>query len=378
MISPARSRICLLTERGFARHVFRAGSYECQDVLVEIDDVDLISLQPSKAYELKQRYHDKLIWHDFTGLACRANIAFQPVRLAKDYELFIAHFPYIKDLSHIAAVRGWKDRCEHSVCWIDEFWARDVHKYKTWLRVLREFEHIIFGISETAEVVSDLLGRKCHFVPGAVDAFRFSPFPNPPNRVIDILSIGRRLEGLHQALVKEVLEQKIFYVHDTFHVSDAQTFDYRQHREMYANMIKRSRFALVAPVKMGSPGEIKGQVAVGWRYYEAAAAGAIMLGQVPDCDTFWTMFDWPDAVIKIRPDGSDVAEKISSLFAQPERLLEMSHRNASEALLRHDWAYRWRQVLSISGVNPGPGMVARENRLRQLSGRVLTSDVIHN
>jgi hypothetical protein len=370
MISPSGSRICLLTERDFARDVFRAGSYEGQDVLAEIDDVDLISLQSRFSYSIRQRIHKKLIWHDFTGLAYRANIAFQPTRVTKDYEIFIAHFPFINDLNHVSAVRGWKERCEHSVCWVDEFWARDVHKYKPWLVVLREFEHVIFGMSETAEVVSDVLGRKCHYVPGAVDALRFSPFPNPPNRVIDILSIGRRFEGLHHALLKEAISQKVFYVHDTFRATLAQTFDYRQHREMYANMIKRSRFALVAPGKMDSPGETKGQVAVGWRFYEAAAGGAIMLGQVPDCDTFRTMFDWPDAAIEVRPDGSNLTDVISRLTAQPERLLEMSRRNAREALLRHDWAYRWRQVLSIAGVRPRAGLEAREERLRKLAEQV--------
>ncbi len=378
------SRICLLTERDFARHVFRAGCYECQDVLVEIDDVDLISLQPSRAYELRQRYHNKLIWHDPSGLVHQLNFAFQPARLAKNYEIFVAHIPNIQDLSHISAVRGWKDRCEHSVCWINEFWARDIPKYKPWLLVLKEFDHVIFGWSETAKAVSDLLGRECHVVPGGVDALRFSPFPDPPERVVDILSIGRRLDGLHQALLKEAKLRNAFYMYDTFHhASDAQTYDYRQHREMYANMIKRSRFAMVAPGLMDREGEAKGQPmvwALGWRYYESAAAGAIMLGPIFNSETFSQplreMFDWPDAVIEVQPDGSDVWEKIAKLMTQPERLLGVSRRNAREALLRHDWVYRWRKVFDIIGVSPGPGMAARENKLRKLAEESLTDEIV--
>lgn len=366
----SRSKICLLTERDFARHVFRAGSYECQDVLTEIDDVDLVCIKPSNVYEFKQRCYDKLIWHDFTGLVYRSNIAFEPARMAKDYEVFIAHFPYGNDLSHISAVRGWKDRCKHSVCWIDEFWEKDILTHKRWLRVLREFDHVIFGMPETAKLASDVLGRECYCVPGGVNALRFSPFPCPPERVIDVLSIGRRFEGIHQALTKETLRTNWFYVHDTFRVSDAQTFDYQQHREMYANMLKRSRYFLVAPGKMDRPNETKGQAHVGYRYYEAAAAGAIMIGQTPDSETFRAMFDWPGAVMEVKPDGSDLEGLLFELNANPEQLLELSRRNAVEALLRHDWVYRWKTILDIAGVRPTPALEIRENRLKEIASRV--------
>ena len=92
-----------------------------------------------------------------------------------------------------------------------------------------------------------------------------------------------------------------------------------------------------------------------------------MLGQAPDCDSFHEMFGWPDAVIDIKTDGSDTADVLSSLSAQPERLREISRRNAMEALLRHDWVYRWKQILDIAGLKPAPAMEARERRLQQLA-----------
>ena len=77
-----------------------------------------------------------------------------------------------------------------------------------------------------------------------------------------------------------------------------------------------------------------------------------MIGQVPKCDAFQATFDWPDAVIEIRTDGSDVAEVLSGLAAQPERLRDISRRNSMQALLRHDWAYRWKKILGIAGLRP--------------------------
>ena len=38
-----------------------------------------------------------------------------------------------------------------------------------------------------------------------------------------------------------------------------------------------------------------------------------------------------------------------------------------EALLRHDWAYRWKQILDIVGLEPAPQLEMREKSLKQLA-----------
>jgi hypothetical protein len=79
------------------------------------------------------------------------------------------------------------------------------------------------------------------------------------------------------------------------------------------------------------------------------------------------MFNWQDAIIEIKADGSDLADTISDLESQPKWLLRISRRNAMEALLRHDWAYRWKKILDIVGLKPAPQLEIRENRLKQLA-----------
>jgi len=366
-INRRKPRICMLTTRGFAHNAWRCGFYEGQDVLLEVDDVDLMYLKPKRSAELREYFQSDLIWHDFSIKFVSINMAYHPIRLTKEYDLFIAYLPYRTDLIQIPAIRGWKDHCRVSICWIEELWAAHVPKLKSWLSALSEFDHVVLGLKGTVKAVSDIVKQPCHWVPAAVDTIRFAPYPQPPARVIDIYSIGPIWEGLHRKFLDIAAKKNMFYIYDTFHASDAQVKDYRQHREMFANMAKRSRYFIVAPAKAYKPEEIKDQTEVGLRYYEASAAGAIMLGQVPYCESFNTMFDWPDAVIEIKPDGSDVTEVLSSLAAQPERLLEISRRNAIEALLRHDWVYRWKKILNIAGLKSAPKMEIRENRLRQMA-----------
>jgi hypothetical protein len=358
------------TVRGFSHQVYMGGLYESQDVLLDIDDVDLISPKPGRAYQLRQRIQHRIIGHDFTRTVVAANLAFEPIRLTREYDLFVAYLPFIWDITQIPAVHGWKNQCRTSVCWIEEIYAADVPKLKYWLPALSQFDHIVIGSSGTVAALAEAVERPCQRVPCGVDALRFSPYPRPPARVIDIYCMGRRSEALHRVLLDFAAKKNMFYVYDTLVTGDAKLHDYRQHRELLANIVKRSRYFIVSPARGGSLEATGNQIEVGYRYYEGAAAGAVMIGQIPYCETFNSLFNWPDAVVDIKPDGSNVADVIASLETQPERLVEISRRNAVEALLRHDWAYRWKQILDIVGLKPAPQLEIRENRLKQLAEQV--------
>ena len=140
-----------------------------------------------------------------------------------------------------------------------------------------------------------------------------------------------------------------------------------RHRDLLASMAKRSRFFMVAPAKMGLFEETHGQNEVGSRFFEGAAAGAVMIGQAPDCEAYREHFDWPDAVIPVNPDGSDILEILRSISSDPGHFVAISSRNAVESLRRHDWVYRWRQILALAGLEPTPALLDRELRLAKLA-----------
>jgi len=372
-----RPRICMLTGRSYATNAFRCAFYEGQDVLAGVDDVDIIDLKPKRAYTIRYPLQKHLIWRDFTKKIVSMNLAFEPVRLSGEYDLFIAHLPLMQDLIQLTALRGWRDHCKKAVCWIDEVYSSNIGAYKNWLPALRQFDHIAIGLSGTVHDFSEAVERKCHYVPGAVDAIRYSPYPDTPARIIDIYSIGRIWESVHGAFQDFAKREKLFYIYDTFMASDVRVKDYRQHRDMHANMAKRSRYYYVAPAKMDVPTDTRGQIEIGFRYYEASAAGSILVGQIPDCEAFHSTFNWPDAVIPMNQDGSDVAEVLTGLAAEPERCDRISRRNAAEALLRHDWIYRWKTIYEIAGLDVTEWMEGREKELRMMAQRI-GGDLIGN
>lgn len=363
-----KPRICMPTARNFAQRTYRCSLYEAQDVLAEIDDVEPIYLEPRWGFQTWFNWHKRLLYRDVSRKLIFRNPGLRKVCLKKEYDLFVAVCQSYSDILYISAIEGWKDQCRTSVCWIDELWAAQVPQYRYWLDALRRFDHVFIGCRGTTEPLSKALGQPCRWLPGGVDALRFSPYPDAPARVIDVYSIGRRWDGIHQTLLRAAGDRDLFYVYDTFlAAADMEPYDYRHHRDLLANMAKRSRYFVVAPAKMNVVNDTHGQVEIGFRYFEGAAAGAVMIGQAPDCNAFREAFPWPDAVVPVHPDGSDVTEILGRLDSQPEQVRAMRLRNTTGALLHHDWVYRWKEILQVAGLDLPPGMPARERRLNDLA-----------
>ena len=369
--APTRSaspRICMPTWRNFARRAHQCGLYEAQDVLVEVADVDLIHLDKGWGAWFKETSLRRPLYHDVSRKLVFANPGLKKVRLSDDYDIFIAVCSTYWDLPNVNAIERWRNHCKISMCWIDEMWADEIPKYKYWHDALSQFDYVFTGCKGTVSALSQATNRPCYWLPGGVDALRFSPFPDPPARVIDVYSIGRRHEGIHREILKAAERGGFFYMYAT-HASagSAEVIDYKQHRDLFANIAKRSHYFLVAAAKMNSLGETRGQVEVGYRYYEGAAAGAVMIGEAPDCEAYRELFGWPEAVIQIQPDGSDVVAVLSALGSDAERMVAISTRNAKEALLHHDWVYRWNEMFRVAGIEPTPRMAARERRLKDMA-----------
>jgi hypothetical protein len=105
------------------------------------------------------------------------------------------------------------------------------------------------------------------------------------------------------------------------------------------------------------------------RFYEGAAAGAVMIGEAPRSEEFERQFDWPDAVIHLPFDSPDIGRVLADLSDDPERLQTIRRRSAREAARRHDWLHRIRIVFDVLGVAPTEQMQARALRLEQIAAQ---------
>jgi hypothetical protein len=365
----ANPRVLLFSQRNiYEREVWRCSFLEFEDLLPRIDDVEIIAPNPRSWYPHGKRLASRLGKH----IKYPLNPGIVPVPLDREYDLFCAIIEKPSELLQLKGIPNWKEKCRKSICWVIEFYESDISHYASALEVMSQFDQVAFMFVKNDAFKARLGGRGTYVAP-AVDALAFAPHPNPLQRVVDVLSIGRRAPETHEALLEMAARQEVFYVYDT--INDLHAHDLWHHRLMMRNMLKRTRYFLVNPGKMNRPDETKGQVEFGYRYFEGAAPGAVLIGEYPKSTEFSRIFHWPDAVIHM-PVGSDrIGDIIRDLDKQPERIAKLRLRNTTECLLHNDWCHRWEQLLHLVGMEPLPALHQRKDRLRTLASAMNDSRV---
>jgi hypothetical protein len=155
-----------------------------------------------------------------------------------------------------------------------------------------------------------------------------------------------------------------FYVYDT--VFNVPLPDYRSHRDMMAEYLKRSRyFFSYRPGQDLDRG--RQDDALSSRYFEATAGGAVLLGNSPRTPEYEQCFGWPDSTIEIPYEAHDLREIIADLDVQPERLARARTNNILGGLRQHDWLHRWARVLDAAGLPPTERMVTRGQQLEEIA-----------
>jgi hypothetical protein len=299
------------------------------------------------------------------------------LHLERTYDLFLAMFNGPHELVALHAVPNWRARSRFAACFVQEVWESGIHTET--LALLAAFDRLYVGTAHAANALARKTGRPCTYMPCGVDALQFSPHPAWPLRSIDVCGIGRRSEITHQALLQAARERGLFYYYDTIRSSGVVAADRQstfrvsnptEHRLLYSNLLKRSRYFIANRARANEPAITNGNDEVAARFFEGAAAGTVMLGDPPRTDAFHELFDWPDAVISVPFDAPQIDDLIAELDRDQERIARIRRDSVNNTLLRHDWACRLRTILRDAGVNPPPALLEREELLRASAAEV--------
>jgi hypothetical protein len=372
-VSRRDSNVLLLSLRNVEDVVAYCAQYEFEDVISSVAQTDMASPEKLEGVELSRKAYKLLRY--LSGSRRLAGALVRPLAaplLDKDYDLFLPVFSHPHQLFALSCIPEWRKRCRKAACFIVEAWDNLLPGYL--LELLSEFDHVFIAAQHVIGTVSKMIGRPCTYMPQGVDTLRFCPWPEPPPRSIDVCNIGRRSPVTHEKLLERARQGRIFYYYDTiksaakqvtFHVSSGA-----EHRFLLASLLKRSRYFIANRARANQPEVTRGQDEIAGRFFEGAAAGAIVLGDPPNTDEFRARFDWPDAVIPMPFDAPEVVKRIEELDADPVRQERIRKENAANALLRHDWVHRLRTILDAVGVAPPARMLAREARLASLAAEV--------
>jgi hypothetical protein len=358
---PAKARVLIFSLRNIiGTALFRCPHFEFEDTICKIDSAELFApkVDPSSwrsSFATQLAYHAPITLNPgIHGLSDKGR-----------YDILFTICGFPQDLLMFSGAGNFRDVCRTSVCLLDELWINDIAKHRHFLRILEKFDVVMLYYSQTVKPLGERIKSRCAFLPPGIDAISFCPYPDPVERVIDVYSIGRRSQITHQKLLEWARENRRFYLYDT--IRGSQTSNSKEHRALFANAIRRSRYFIVNPGKIDEPGQRGQQIEVGNRYFEGAASGAIMVGEQPANEAFKSLFDWPDVVTRVPYDSRDIDMVIKDLDGDPERQERIRRTGVVQALMRHDWVYRWEAVLKSVGLAPMQAAEERKVRLRKLA-----------
>lgn len=365
-------RILIVSVRGFRFQAANCCIYEFEDLLTDLESAQLYTPIPDSRFDLGRKIYRGIKYLGATDSIALNLSPFSPeLVLEQEYDLLFAVLDNPFQFHLLELIKNWRSKCRHAACFITEMWQPDLQQKRLFREPWSNFDHVFLGVTQCVAGLNKLIKPPVTYIPPAVDTLRFSPYPNPPQRSIDVSYVGRRSPHIHDALVHRAAQDNFFYYHDTLR-GKLEIANPRQHRILLANLFQRSRYNITNYAKFNSTEETGGTQEIGYRFFEGAAAGTVMIGMPPAGEAFPHYFDWDEPIIKVDLSGTDVIEAITELDAQPERLEQISRRNVANCLLKHDWSYRWRDMLASFDLKPSVQIIERQKYLQELGNNILS------
>ncbi len=290
-------------------------------------------------------------------------------KIDEDFDLFLFVGMRPQDLICLKSIEGWRERSRIAAAFLFETWTALVEEKRNYYRLLKPFDEVFLFNAGSVATARRVSGTGVSHLPAAVDCLAATPWPKPGARPIDVVSIGRTHQRVHEQLVEMTSRQELNYLWDL--PPGTMTFGYPEARFRTYHLIRQSRYFTSFNFKIDAAKtrESRGEDTVPARVFEGAAAGAVMIGTAPTVPEFQTLFDWPDAIIEIPLDPVDMPAFYAEIEAQPQRIRRAGILNAARSLRKHDWAYRFEEMLRRLDL-PVPAQVAeRKARLADLADR---------
>lgn len=364
------SKVLMMSMRRIHTLVGACALYEFEDLLADLLGADMSVVTNTDGLHVGRNIYRGVRY--LTGSPSIAE-AVRPglgaVPLQQSYDIFFPFFNHPHELYALNAIRGWRERTSFAACYLCEAWDADLPMYM--VEMLHDFDHIFIGVRNSVETISRLVKRPVTYLPMGIDTDRFCPPPGQePPRFIDVCSVGRRSEITHQALLQLAEQKGYFYHHDTFTMGGRTPISFRvanhhEHRGLLANLLKRSRYFMANRAWADRPYLTGGRDEVPARFYEGAAAGAVMIGAPPRAPEFDEQFGWADSVVPIEFNSPNIGAVIAELDKDPERVARARHNNIKNTLLKHDWVYRILDLLPVLNLPSNERIARRVERLQQ-------------
>ncbi len=209
----------------------------------------------------------------------------------------------------------------------------------------QNWDILITSFSEAVDDLQKITGRKWNCVEQAAAADLFKPV-KLVERQIHFSSYGRRLPLLHKCLIDFCNSNDLYYdytTHDGKHpISDPLDL-YKQ----YAWHLMHSQFTFSWAVEITNPLRAGHLHSITCRWFEAAAAGTIILGKEPKNDSFEKYFG-TGTVVPIDYSNTDsIFRQLEYVMANKSQLSDYSISLSRRLEKYNNWNERVHRILKL-------------------------------
>jgi hypothetical protein len=214
--------------------------------------------------------------------------------------------------------KGWEKKTKIRILYLYDTMP---YQYPLIKRLLSDhtWDILITSFNDAVLDLERITNRKWHCVEQAVDKDLFNPVPLE-ERLIHFSAYGRRYPLLHET-VKDFCKSNGLYYDYTTHDAKHPAVDSLELYREYAWHVNHSLFNFSWPVELTNPQRAGHLHPITCRWFEAAAAGTIMLGKAPSNSVFDEWLD-KDIVVNLEPGANkeQLFKKLESIWNSRESL----------------------------------------------------------
>lgn len=176
----------------------------------------------------------------------------------------------------------------------------------------------------------------------SMDKTVFYDYKNKKTRIF--MQMGRKNESLHKKTLGFLKNNNIQHCDRNYIYEKKEGEIIYKNKYDLARNINATKFFITAPQNIDNFKKTGNISEVTARYFEAMAAKSLIVGYKPE-DSFDILFPFDNAMIMVKPDGSDFDEKINYYLENEDEYNEIINRNYRYVNNNHTWTNRLNYII---------------------------------
>lgn len=251
---------------------------------------------------------------------------------------------YGAQLDILSSIPNWRKRFDVVVAYVFDSW-----RYERYSKNVKYLDRLFVALPEVMKELKQGFGIPVSLIPFGADVLTHGS--DRLNRPIDLLNFGRIPHKYNSAFINrfDSYDSEILYYRSVARRDEQfpQTLyqdrvDRRDVGSLF-NLLRKSKLVLAFDTLYPGMRQFPYSF-VTLRWFYGLATGCVVVGKAPTTPFAKELLNWENATIELPEDPQESCEFIEELL-QDKLLLHSLHRtNYRQALARHDWRYRIRDM----------------------------------